>query len=480
MNLYNFQKDGVKFLLQKKRAILADEMGLGKTAQAITASKYLANGPKEKVLIVAPKTLGRVWVSEIAKWAPGSKVLHLNGTASKKGVELLLTEAKYVICTYESLYSIEEMLKLVQIGCFIFDEAHKLKNRNAKMHKAAISLVQEFPLAYVFCLTATPLMNRAEELWALLHCIDPIAYSSFHNWAQYWLRTDEIYIPGKGWCKQYNVPRNPEAFKADVEQHMLRRLKIDAIDLPEKTFVTHEVELEGEQLQHYLTMANNYYMQWEGDEKEGNEITATAIIAAITRMKQIAISADLLKHKDLPNSDNIPLTGAKIDALEDLIYDATQGEGKVVVFSQFAQAIKRLHRQFSSLGYNCGRVTGEDTEKQRAESIAKFQDGNTQILFVGTQVGGLGITLTAAQTAIFMDLMWNPASNSQAADRLHRIGQRNAVTIYTLKAVNTVEDYILKLLLDKEELFNSVIPAARFESLNRKLEQNWRTLFGTR
>lgn len=477
LTLRNYQNDGVQTLLKRKRTILADEMGLGKTAQIITATKFIPCADDEVWIIVAPKTLGRVWANEVIKWYPTAKVEILKGSKVNKGMQIQLTKAKYICTSYESLQSLLELLKTRKIKGFIFDEAHKLKSRTAKMHKAAAELNKAYPSAYLFFATGTPLMNRAEELWSLLHMIDPMQYSNFEHWANQHLKATETYIPGVGWKKQHDVPRYPEAFKDYVSTYILRRLKADVVELPEKTYVTHDVELEDEQLKHYETMRDMYYMEWSTSETEGGQITATAIIAAITRMKQLALSPDLIRDRDNPNYKTMPLRGAKIDALEELLEEAVSSGQKVVVFSQFAQAMIRLHHQFSK-HYKCEVMTGDNTDLQRDAAIKNFQEGDSQVFFVGTQVGGVGITLTSASVAIFLDLMWTPAANSQAADRLHRIGQRNPVTIYYIKAVETIEDYILDILSKKEELFEMIMPEERFNELNTQLSSNWRSLLG--
>lgn len=477
LQLKDFQKAGVQTLLKKKRHILADEMGLGKTPQTICTVKWLPKA-EGKWIIVAPKTLGRVWKNEIDKWYPQAKSVIVKGSRVDKGVQIMSTDAKFIILTYESLDSLLEVLmNHVEIAGFIADEAHKLKSRDAKMHKAFAKLQEKFSDKYLFLLTGTPLMNRVEELWSLLHMIDPGQYSNFHLWANSHLKEDKTYIPGQGWVKQYDIPRNPEAFKDYVSTYVLRRLKKDNIDLPDKTYVTHECELEGEQWDLYCSMRDSYYIQWEAEEGAGNELTATAMIAAITRLKQIAISVDLLRDKDKMDHLTLPLTGAKIDAVEELIDEAVSSGQKVVVFSQFAQCMQRLAYQFRNK-WKCEVMTGDNTENQRNDAIKRFQEGDSEVFFIGTQVGGVGITLTSASVCIFMDLMWNPALNAQAGDRLHRIGQKNPVTIYYLKGVDTIEDYILGVLAKKEELFEMVMPEARFDNVTRQMVVNWRQLLG--
>lgn len=475
LKLKNFQNEGVYKLLQKRRHILADEMGLGKTAQAVSATKWVPG--IGKWLIVAPKTLGRVWANEVKKWAPSEEVCILKGTRGEKCIQAMTTTAKFIVVNYESLYSLLDFFNLQNIDWagFIFDEAHKLKSRKSKMHRAASELMQLYPDKYCFCLSGTPIMNRAEELWSMLHMIRPLEFTNFHSWAAYNLKEDTKYIAGKGWIRQYNVPRNVEAFKDMTLQYVTRRLRKDCVELPPKTTVFMDVELEGEQLAHYESMRDAYFMEWESVEAEGRQVTATAMIAAITRMKQIAISTDILKDKDNPYAKTKPLSGAKIDAMEELIEEAIESGQKVVVFSQFATVLQRLYNQFKYT-WNCAVMTGENSADQRDAAIEGIQGGDAQVLFLGTQVGGVGITLTDASVCIFLDLMWTPASNNQAADRIYRMGQEKPVTIYFIKAVDTIEDYILGLLAEKEVLFESIMPEGSEDNLANKLIGDWRSL----
>lgn len=520
LTLRDFQKDGVVHLFNKRRTILADEMGLGKTVQTLFATQMFLNrdpmdiNKKLPWLIIAPTTLGAVWKNEIKKWyGKDKKSITVKGNRAEKMAILsgfdpktsMAHNADFVICTYESLHALLPIITTQKWAGFVCDEAHKLKNRDAKMHKACSEIQKKFPKVPLFLLTGTPIMNRAEELWALLHMLDPEQYSNFHTWANHHLKdrswsdeyADKNEDSNRGsWAKQFLVPKNREAFRDYFSTYCLRRLKKDNIDLPEKTKVIHSIELDLDggdptadegtaayekykksQRGIYDTMRDSYFMEWEAEEGEGREVTAAAVIAAIIRMKQIAISPDLIIDSGKADQYSLPLRGAKIDALEELLDECVEAGQKVVVFSQFEQCVTRLHNMYKSK-YNCEIMTGKQSQLQRENAVDRFQNNeDSQVFFIGTQVGGVGITLTSATVCIFMDLMWNPALNDQAADRLHRMGQRSPVTIYELEAEDTIEQHIRGILEEKQQLINDVMPNTEYDE-DRRPMQNWRMLLG--
>lgn len=442
---YPFQVEGTGFLLKHERAILADDMGLGKTAQALVAA--YKQGTK-RILIVCPKTVRRVWEREIKKWLPEEehcKISVICGGRMPREVKLREEGAKYFIMGYEHFRRHEVSLKSLEWDHFIFDEAHRMKERDTKITLTAQAITRNFRLTPLYLLTGTPVLNRPEEIWPLLNLISPYDFSSYHQFVEQYLGCEWKKVGGK-WRQVPSKKSLGELTKL-ISPFILRRMKKDVLDLPEKTFEDIECEMEGIQLIKYNTMRDEMYAQLD----EEREINATIILAQITRLKQIAVS-----HHLLDKTSNV-IEGAKIDALMELLEDV--GDQKVVIFSQFADAIRRLEYKLKCMGKNVVRLTGDMNEEQRNINIDKFQDDPECTIFLASiQAGGVGVTLTSASVAIFLDLYWTPAINRQAEDRLHRIGQRNPVTIYTLVAQDSIEDWIRGLLGHKEEMFDELIP----------------------
>lgn len=469
--LYPYQEYGVDFLHNNKRVILADDMGLGKTAQAICAAEKLYC---KRILIVCPATLKNIWYNEIKKWVGEESIENVNSPNFTIREQMIKNKAKYTIINYEMLgerikrlkdtreiinkdgtfadapYIITDYNKLtlqeegvikiderhlptlknIKWDMIICDEAHRVKNRNTSSFKALEKIVHDTECPNLFLLTGTPILNRVDELWTLLNLIDKDKYSSF-------------------WRFDREFSYYPSELKKELEPILLRRLKKDVLtDLPDKQIINYDVVFDSWQHKKYNQMESEMCME-TGD---GNIIDAVSFLAQLIRLKQIAVSPDLLN----PTTDE--LRGAKIDSLLEIIEDS--GDNKIVIFSQFSTVIRRLKKKLISLGYKTAGFTGSDNNKDfRENEINRFQtDDECKIFLTTIKAGGLGITLTAANIAIFTDLEWTPALNAQASDRLHRIGQKDNVTVYNLTARHTIEEYILQVLAEKDALFNSAIP----------------------
>lgn len=448
MQLYTYQVDGREFLLEHPKSILADDMGLGKTAQALSTC---TRRKMRRGLIVTVKSMKPTWGDEIDKWL-GLPYSIVDGTKADREA-LIVLDNYFTIINFDLLRLHTDLLASQPWDLVIFDEAHKLKNRKSKVFAAASKILKKSKPAAVHHLTGTPVLNRAEELWSLLNLLDPKVYSSYWRWVEEHMEMKKTFHAIKGGGGQLTShleiggPKDPVKLRESLKDVMLRREKEDCLDLPSKTFQTVKVNLEGAQLKHYQTMRDNLYAKIREDR---DEIAAPTILAQITRLKQIAVSHLLL---DASLTD---IEGAKIDALRDII--AGLGDQKAVVFSQFEQAISRLVPEFPQSAV----FTGKHSENWRRAAMKEFQESeDTRLLFTTIQCGGQGVTLTAGSVVIFLDLYWTPGINKQAVDRVHRIGQGRPVTVYTLVADNTIEGWILKLLSEKQTLFDTVIPVDR-------------------
>lgn len=476
MTAYLHQVHGTDFLVEKRRAALCDDMGLGKCKQSLDAVETIK---AERVLIVSPNTVKQVWVNEIHKWLGKEDITVLEAKDGFDEREVKLKgDHRFTIVNWDLLgsrtsYDRDEFGKKIPVAvdprhmltlvkqkwdCIILDEAHRMRNRKSKAFEAVKTLVKIDPTVAVFVLTGTPIFNRPEELWPILHVINPKTYSGFHKWAQE--NCTMKMIPYSAWPQVVGV-KDAKALKQSLTNIILRRTKDEVLDLPGKTYVPYEIDLYADHERLYEQMCKNAFVELE---REGgvDVVEATSVLAQLTRLKQMCISPDLLQDKDT-------LKGAKADAALDLL--DTSGDQKVVIFSQFAQAIKRLYGPVSK-AYPTVVFTGEDPPAARSERIALFQDDpKIKVIMTTTQAGGVGVTLTSGSIVILLDLMWAPAMNAQAVDRVYRIGQSLPVTVYYVTARNTIEGYILKVLKDKEALFNSIIPEESIVRIARQALQ---------
>jgi SNF2 family DNA or RNA helicase len=461
--LYDFQEDGSQFLYEKGRAVCADDMGLGKTTETLAA---WTKAPGH-TLVVCLNSNKFMWQNEIHECL-GNQVTTtvVKGTPEQR-TQAIQADTDFVIINYEGIQGrnyreevdgktvIKFDPRQIPLLCkgkwstIVFDEAHMIKNRQSQTFKAAKMVVQANPNARVYFLTGTPVLNRAEELWPLLHLIDPKQYRSFWNWVD-----ENCYTAKSFYSKNPEIMgvRDPQALKDDLKELLIRRTKDTHLNLPPKIYQDIPVELTGKQRSMYDKMEERMFCVLENEKI----IEAETTLAQITRLKQICVSPSIM---DPLNKE--PLRGAKLDALMDL-FD-TVGDQKMVIFSQFATAVERLTRDLTQKHqrrpHYIASFTGKTKPEDRDPIVRRFQENDDcRVLLTTFQAGGTGLTYTAGSVAVFLDLLWTPKLNDQAADRLHRIGQKNQVTIVTFNVLDSIESDIRKILRTKEALFQSIIP----------------------
>ncbi len=454
--LYPFQRVGCNFLYNAKKALLADDMGLGKTVQAIFACEEIK---AEKILVICPNSLKSNWKKEIEKWTPQRSVTILRGsTRDKKNKVISEFTTGYFIANLESIRRGKEKKEVdgetklvlrdedfvdhlagIEWDVVIVDEAHNIKNRKAQQTKDTMSLTKTKKADYLFLLTGTPIMNKVDELWSLLHTMYPEKYTSFWKFVKKFANA----YPGRwGWVIEPH-PRNPSELRKELEPFFLRREKEQVFqDLPKKTHQQIWVELEGKQKKIYDQME----AEAMAEVTEEDSVIAPGVLAQITRCKQIAISAELI---------NGSKQSAKLDALKSVIEGTDK---KVVVFSQFAEAINLVSNMLEEMEVEHVTFTGQTKESKRQDIIDSFQDDEQVRVFLATtQAGGAGINLTAAHYVVLLDKHWTPAVNEQAVDRVHRHGQSNPVTVIELLARDTVDEMVEEVLNGKKSIVEAVI-----------------------
>lgn len=463
-SLFDYQKDGANFLIQKDRCLLADEMGLGKTIQTIAATFVQDLRP---ILVICPNSLKWNWAKEFKMWAPSMTTTIVEGDRVTRQQQLS-SETDVTIINFEMLRRARRQprskddvenesdtrptkrpwtddviqLSMTKWQIVIVDEAHRVKNRKIATTEGVKLLTKKAPAVYL--LTGTPILNRLDELWSLLNIIDPKTYSSFWRFVERY-----CYVSNNGFGAEIGELRQarlPELRRL-LDKICLRRLKHDVLkSLPGKLPIKQVwIHLDPEQRRIYNEMATQMYTQLTS----GEVVSATVVIAQITRLKQIAIDYHLmLEERGI-------LEGTKANALLDIV-ESAEGQ-KIVIFSQFARVLDRTEQLLQSYHCTTVKITGDVTGRDRDEAVERFQqDSRVQICLCGLKSGGVGITLTSAHLAIFLDKFWSPAMNWQAQERLDRIGQTEPVTIVEILALGTVEEAIEEMLVDKIEQFASI------------------------
>jgi len=358
-------------------------------------------------------------------WAPDLKVTAINPKNRQEFLDdLYLDEHDVYICHPQAIRLIESDLTEHQWFHLIFDEVHWMQNRKSKQTLSA-KKIKGF---YKTGLSGTPAYDKPDDLWSILNWLYPT------HWSSYW-RYYEDHIVSVDWTG-YKVTvgvKNEQQLQKEMESFYIRRLKENVLpDLPDKYFSTVTVQLDPKQFRAYESMRKDM-LSWVGDE-EDKPLAAPVVIAQLIRLQQFSDAFATLNETE--NTIELSEPSAKLDALMEILESTNE---QIVVFSQFSQMIKLLGKRLEKAKISHGIYIGETSPQARADIIDAFQDKSIRV-FAGTiQAGGTGITLTSASTVVFLDRTWSGATNNQAIDRLHRIGQKNAVHVIDIVSDKTLD-----------------------------------------
>ena len=413
-------------------AVLADDMGLGKTVQALAVLlDRAARGPQ---LVVAPMSVGFNWLREAERFAPSLRV-HLHHGTSRKQDLAHLSGGDLVVTTWDILVR-DEALRGLTWATVVFDEAQAMKNADTQRAKSAAALQADARIA----LTGTPIENRLSELWSLFGVVVPGLLGSAAAFRGRFATPIE---------RDGDTERRL-ALARMVRPFLLRRMKSQvASDLPPRTEVRVDVELGPDERRRYEAVRVATLQALASDDGPKEQLRFR-VLAALTRLRQIACAARLV-------DDAAPPRSAKIDRLLELLTELREEGRRVLVFSQFAELIRHVRPLVEAEGFRVCHLDGGTPAAQRRAEVDRFQAGEADVFLISLKAGGTGLNLTAASEVVLLDPWWNPAVEDQAADRTHRIGQVQAVTVYRLVARQTVEDGILALHGRKRDLAGAVL-----------------------
>ena len=433
-----YQQDGFVWLSRLYEwgvgACLADDMGLGKTVQILALLlNRAAAGPS---LVIAPASVCRNWQREAARFAPGLNVRLLGNTDRAEGIGGL-TKYDVLVCSYGLLVSEEELLAGKNWNCVVLDEAQAIKNHQSKRAHAAKKLKAKFRLSA----TGTPLENHLDELWSLFDFINPKLLGTYAHFTH----------------KFMSSAAPAHVLKKLVGPFILRRLKTQVLDeLPPKTEITLEVTLSNQERNLYETLRREA-LQSLSEDSAGTHI---GILAQLTRLRRACCHPTLVAPKT-------PMAGAKMELLADLVNELRDGGHRALIFSQFVDFLSLVRHHFDAEKIAYQYLDGSTPVEDRMTRVDAFQHGEGDFFLISLKAGGTGLNLTAANYVILLDPWWNPAVENQAADRAHRIGQNQPVTVYRLITADTVEERVIELHARKREMAEEILDGAEKTRLSK-------------
>jgi SWI/SNF-related matrix-associated actin-dependent regulator 1 of chromatin subfamily A len=418
------QKEAIEKLAGSRRFILADDMGLGKTTATIIAA--LETGAK-KILIICPASLKINWQREIENYSDRSVFI----AEGKK----FSTESDFVIVNYDILKNFHDMkdkskslLNQSEFELVILDEAHMISNPQAQRTKIINHYVKNIKRAWL--LTGTPMTSRPMNYYNLLNIIEsPVA----QNWMAYAIRYCQGYQFTAGNRKVWNVTgaSNLEELRDRTSKQILRRLKEDVLDLPDKIISPVYLRLKSKE---YEELMGDYYDWFDNKKDESSSLT-------------VQFSKLMKVRKVIANEK----TKQTIEFAENII---EQGK-KVIIFTNFTDTLQTIYQHF---GKQAVYLDGSCSKPHRQHAVDEFQDNEKIKVFVGNlKAAGVGLTLTAAEVVIMNDLSFVPAEHAQAEDRAYRYGQKSNVLVYYPLYENTIEGAIYDILNRKKEIIRTVM-----------------------
>ena len=459
---FNHQIEGFQYGMDNDRWLLGDEQGLGKTKQVIdiAVAKRLQRGYRHCLIVCGVNGLKWNWLNEISThsdeqgWIIGQQIKNgkiIIGTNGDKLNQLYDLEENmgdpicgsyFLITNVESLRDegiakeLEKLCKMGVINMVAADEVHKMKNPQSQQGKGFLKLQAETMIA----MTGTPLMNTPLDLYIILKWL------GYEEHTFYAFKNHYCEMGGYG---NYQIVgyKHLDTLQDQLNDIMLRRLKDDVLDLPEKTFINEYVEMSGKQAQLYKEVLNDIMANIDRVKAAVNPL------AEMIRLRQATGYTGIL-------SSSIQ-ESAKLDRMEELVTDAIENNKKVVIFSNWTQMTDVIFERLSDVrkyNFDLALITGDTADTDRQAMVNRFQNDPECKVIIGT-VGamGTGLNLFVGSVIIFLDHPWTRAAYDQAVDRCHRIGQTENITVYNLLCKDTIDEKIWEIVKKKGALSDNLI-----------------------
>jgi SNF2 family DNA or RNA helicase len=491
LELRKYQCAGVNFLGLAESALLADDCGLGKTAQIIAT---LEKNRLYPALVVAPNGVKAVWENEFQKWAPNRRVAVAGAGAREAEAavnDVASGSADVAVLNWEALKSVSKLAafgslrleacsncdptspkkpsqcqkedkcaNLIRWACVVADEAHRAKDPKAAQTRALWAIGDNADRR--IAATGTPIERDLGDLWSIMRFVDPPTFPSKWTFLERYAAMVPNHFSGGMDVVGVNEDRRAE-LNSFFLPRFLRRTKEQVLrDLPPKVYVRRNVTLTGKQKKAYDQLEKEMVAQING----GTLVAENSLVASL-RLRQLAsaygeVTSDINWKSTDPDAMMVNVDqqvrlsdpSSKLDEMEEALKEL--GDRQVVIFAESRQLIELAALRLPEGSF--GMVTGAISAEDRAASVSDFQNGKLRLMLVTTAAGGEGITLTASDTAIFLQRPLSAIKNKQAEDRLHRLGQTSqSVTYIDLVATGTVEEQLFEALERKWQKFQNVV-----------------------
>jgi SNF2 family DNA or RNA helicase len=476
LDLYPFQKVAVAFAkMSNGRCLIGDEMGIGKTISAIG---YAAINPKDRpCLVVCPSNVKFNWKKEVSKWLPNETVEVLSGAAQMKAGEVkdlaasmgapphlignrrdaeeylkdlnvdlsnYIPPADFVIVNYDMMKKYEAALLSMAPRLVILDESHYIKNsgsKNKPVQRTQATLNVANISSKVIALSGTAISSRPKEFFNTLNLMRPDQFPSFWDFAQ---RYCDPWHDGFGW--NFDGASHTKELNERTRDLCIRRLKSEVLpELPPKTRTFLPVHLENKDRSPYDYAQEEWDQRIDSYYLNGQPLPQGIMLQMISDLRHICGQI-------------------KVNHAAEWIKQYTQQTGKpIVVFTHHRDVLKRLSEKLKRVG-NVQTISGDTSSKKRQELVDDFQAGHISVLICNTVAAKEGITLTRADTVLFIEREWTPTDEEQAEDRIYRIGQKsqNVHAVY-LSCAGTIDEHFDRVVEEKRAVVKAVLDGGNVE-----------------
>jgi SNF2 family DNA or RNA helicase len=448
--LYKFQEEGINFLCNNQFALLASEMGLGKSVQSIVAACRLKEQRGfTKVLIICPNTLKYSWADEIQKFTDESfKVID---GLKKVRDEQWQWDTFFTIINYEMLLCDDFGKHIVntQWDVVICDEAVYIKNKASMRSRRAYMI----PRKVRWALSGIPVEVSPMDLWGIAYFLHPLFLGNYYSYRGRYCELERKKMKGR-WITLIKGFKNLDELNRRIKDIYLRRTKEEVFEqMPPKVYKVFKIDLTPQQRMWYNVLLRQTKEHYARNFN---------ILGSITSMRMLCDSLKCYDEKMEPYS-------SKISLLLDLIDD---GLTNAVIFTDWVTTLNEITKALAQAGQTFNTIYGDVPNAARAARVEEFRQGKVKFL-VCTGAAEYGLNLQTSNNIVLFNLPWNFSKMQQRIDRIHRIGTKNTVFIYTFLTRNTIEEKVAEKLLDKKHMFDVIFAADKqkflFENLGDEI-----------